>query len=248
MRPAIPASNSLAFWAATHGPPRPCFCGAARILARSHCRIAAVFLATAIRRPAIFLVRVGAAWRGAVVPGHTARRFSRTCYPRPIARGLRIVDLSGAWRLKQEQNRAVYGFKDANAQTAAELTERAVYGLPELKPNADQIPIGRPGCESRLLCDFRHSCAGALAFGRNCGLRSRHHLRFEVRRIRSRQGTHGAHPLRFSGRQFFRLLGLRTPSHRRDPRAIGAQFQPVDLHSSSLANPARDSVHDLCAT
>ncbi|MFZ0797517.1 MAG: N-acetyl-gamma-glutamyl-phosphate reductase [Terriglobales bacterium] len=67
-----------------------------------------------------------------------------------MTRGLRIVDLSGAWRLKQEQHRAVYGFKDANAQTAAELTERAVYGLPELKPNADQIPsaalVANPGC------------------------------------------------------------------------------------------------------
>ena len=67
-----------------------------------------------------------------------------------MTRGLRIVDLSGAWRLKQEQHRAVYGFKDANAQAAAELTERAVYGLPELKPNADQIPaaalVANPGC------------------------------------------------------------------------------------------------------
>jgi len=65
-----------------------------------------------------------------------------------MTRGLRIVDLSGAWRLKQEQHRAVYGFKDANAQTAAELTELAVYGLPEL--NADQMPsaalVANPGC------------------------------------------------------------------------------------------------------
>src|ERR1700732_1742918 len=65
-----------------------------------------------------------------------------------MSRGLRLVDLSGAWRLKQEQHRAVYGFKDANAQTAAELMERAVYGLPEL--NADRIPsaalVANPGC------------------------------------------------------------------------------------------------------
>ncbi len=65
-----------------------------------------------------------------------------------MGRGLRVVDLSGAWRLKQEEHRAVYGFKDGNAQTAAELTERAVYGLPEL--NADQIPsaalVANPGC------------------------------------------------------------------------------------------------------
>src|SRR6266849_8714405 len=65
-----------------------------------------------------------------------------------MTRGLRIVDLSGAWRLKQEQHRAVYGFKDANAETAAELTARAVYGLPEL--NAKQIAlaalVANPGC------------------------------------------------------------------------------------------------------
>jgi N-acetyl-gamma-glutamyl-phosphate reductase len=65
-----------------------------------------------------------------------------------MARGLRVVDLSGAWRLKQEEHRAVYGFKDGNAQTAAELTERAVYGLPEL--NADRIAsaalVANPGC------------------------------------------------------------------------------------------------------
>src|SRR5260370_14046501 len=67
-----------------------------------------------------------------------------------MTRGLRIVDLSGAWRLKQEQHRAVYGFTDADAQTAAELTDRAVYGLPELKPNADPLPaaalVANPGC------------------------------------------------------------------------------------------------------
>jgi N-acetyl-gamma-glutamyl-phosphate reductase len=80
----------------------------------------------------------------------TPHTVSRELVPEAIARGLRIVDLSGAWRLKQEQNRTVYGFEDSNAQTAAELTERAVYGLPELKPNADQIAsaalVANPGC------------------------------------------------------------------------------------------------------
>src|SRR5271155_5850108 len=80
----------------------------------------------------------------------TPHAVSRELVPEAIARGLRVVDLSGAWRLKQEQHRAVYGFKDANAKTAAELNELAVYGLPELKPNADQIPsaalVANPGC------------------------------------------------------------------------------------------------------
>src|SRR5208337_3450609 len=47
----------------------------------------------------------------------TPHAVSRELVPEAVARGLRIVDLSGAWRLKQEQHRAVYGFKDANAQT-----------------------------------------------------------------------------------------------------------------------------------
>lgn len=78
----------------------------------------------------------------------TPHAVSRELVPEAIARGLRIVDLSGAWRLKQEQNRAVYGFKDADAETAAKLTDKAVYGLPEL--NADKIVsaalVANPGC------------------------------------------------------------------------------------------------------
>jgi N-acetyl-gamma-glutamyl-phosphate reductase len=80
----------------------------------------------------------------------TPHAVSRELVPEAIARAVRIVDLSGAWRLKEEEHRAVYGFKDANAEAAAELTERAVYGLPELKPNAAQIPsaalVANPGC------------------------------------------------------------------------------------------------------
>jgi len=78
----------------------------------------------------------------------TPHAVSRELVPEAIQRGLRIVDLSGAWRLKEEQNRAIYRFKDANAQIAAQLTERAVYGLPEL--HAVQIPsavlVANPGC------------------------------------------------------------------------------------------------------
>jgi N-acetyl-gamma-glutamyl-phosphate reductase len=78
----------------------------------------------------------------------TPHSVSRELVPEAIARGLRIVDLSGAWRLKQEQNRAIYAFKDADAKKAAELDDRAVYGLPEL--NGDQIHsadlVANPGC------------------------------------------------------------------------------------------------------
>ena len=78
----------------------------------------------------------------------TPHEVSRTLVPEAVAQGIRVVDLSGAWRLKQAQHRAIYGFKDEDAATAAKLTEKAVYGLPEL--NSDQIPnatvVANPGC------------------------------------------------------------------------------------------------------
>ncbi|MFZ1011171.1 MAG: N-acetyl-gamma-glutamyl-phosphate reductase [Candidatus Sulfotelmatobacter sp.] len=78
----------------------------------------------------------------------TPHEASRSLVPEAIAQGLRVIDLSGAWRLKQEQHRAIYSFQDANEATAAELTAMAVYGLPEL--NADRIAVAQlvanPGC------------------------------------------------------------------------------------------------------
>src|SRR6266481_9846699 len=40
----------------------------------------------------------------------TPHAVSRELVPEAVARGLRVVDLRGAWRLKQEEHRAVYGF------------------------------------------------------------------------------------------------------------------------------------------
>ena len=78
----------------------------------------------------------------------TPHEVSRALVPEAIANGMRVVDLSGAWRLHEAQNRAVYGFEDKNAATAADLMAKAVYGLPEL--NADKLPgaalVANPGC------------------------------------------------------------------------------------------------------
>ncbi len=78
----------------------------------------------------------------------TPHEASRSLVPEAIAQGLRVIDLSGAWRLKQAQHRAIYSFRDADAITAGELTAKAVYGLPEL--NGDRIAaaqlVANPGC------------------------------------------------------------------------------------------------------
>src|ERR1700741_5621544 len=44
----------------------------------------------------------------------TPHEVSRTLVPEAIAQGIRVIDLSGAWRLKQEQHRAIYGFQDSD--------------------------------------------------------------------------------------------------------------------------------------
>jgi N-acetyl-gamma-glutamyl-phosphate reductase len=78
----------------------------------------------------------------------TPHQASRALVPEAIAEGMRVIDLSGAWRLKQERHRAVYSFEDADVKTAAALTDKAVYGLPEL--NRDRIAaaelVANPGC------------------------------------------------------------------------------------------------------
>jgi len=78
----------------------------------------------------------------------TPHEISRTLAPQAIAEGLRVIDLSGAWRLKQAQHRAIYKFQDEDSAAAAQLTKQAVYGLPELA--ADRIAaaslVANPGC------------------------------------------------------------------------------------------------------
>jgi len=78
----------------------------------------------------------------------TPHEVSRSLVPEAMAQGIRVIDLSGAWRLKQEQHRAIYSFEDADSAKASELTDKAVYGLPEL--NADRIAdaelVANPGC------------------------------------------------------------------------------------------------------
>ena len=78
----------------------------------------------------------------------TPHEVSRSLVPEAISQGLRVIDLSGAWRLKQEQHRAIYDFKDSDTATAEALTQKAVYGLPEL--NADGVAsaqlVANPGC------------------------------------------------------------------------------------------------------
>jgi N-acetyl-gamma-glutamyl-phosphate reductase len=75
---------------------------------------------------------------------------SREAAPQWIDAGVRVIDLSGAWRLQDEANRAVYKLHDADPAKAAALQAEAVFGSPEL--HAAEIAganlVANPGCYS----------------------------------------------------------------------------------------------------
>jgi N-acetyl-gamma-glutamyl-phosphate reductase len=78
----------------------------------------------------------------------TPHEQSREWVPQAIEHGIKVIDLSGAWRLKDHANRAVYRLTDVNPKHAVELQAEAVYGCPEL--HRDKIRqarlVANPGC------------------------------------------------------------------------------------------------------
>ena len=78
----------------------------------------------------------------------TPHEQSREWVPEALARGIRVVDLSGAWRLQDPANRSVYRLTDKNPELAKLIQAETVYGLPELHRDAivtAQV-VANPGC------------------------------------------------------------------------------------------------------
>jgi len=78
----------------------------------------------------------------------TPHEQSREWAPEALKHGVRVIDLSGAWRLKEARNRDVYRLKDADPAIAAALQAEAVYGCPELHRDAIKKArlVANPGC------------------------------------------------------------------------------------------------------
>jgi N-acetyl-gamma-glutamyl-phosphate reductase len=78
----------------------------------------------------------------------TPHEQSRTWVPEALARGIRVIDLSGAWRLYEAQNRAVYAFEDEGSVESMMIQGHAVYGMPELHRAeiVDAQLVANPGC------------------------------------------------------------------------------------------------------
>jgi N-acetyl-gamma-glutamyl-phosphate reductase len=80
----------------------------------------------------------------------TPHEQSREWVPEALERGMRVIDLSGAWRLSEAVNRAVYAFEDEGSERAEETQQQAVYGMPELHRCAirEAKLVANPGCYS----------------------------------------------------------------------------------------------------
>ncbi|MGH9564787.1 MAG: N-acetyl-gamma-glutamyl-phosphate reductase [Candidatus Angelobacter sp.] len=78
----------------------------------------------------------------------TPHEVSREWVPEAMREGVRVVDLSGAWRLLQREFRAVYQFHDSDPELAEKLTAQAVYGIPELHRERLKSAslVGNAGC------------------------------------------------------------------------------------------------------
>jgi len=78
----------------------------------------------------------------------TPHELSREAAPEARKRGFRVIDLSGAWRLEEAGNRAVYGFEDEGSAIALKTQSEAVYGMPELHRAEIRGAglIANPGC------------------------------------------------------------------------------------------------------
>jgi N-acetyl-gamma-glutamyl-phosphate reductase len=155
----------------------------------------------------------------------TPHEASRALVPEAIAQGLRVIDLSGAWRLKQPQHRAVYGFEDADTASAAELTRKAVYGLPEL--NGDCISkaqlVANPGC-------YATSVILALAPLLKAGLVDREHGIISD----SKSGVSGAGKAATSRTHFVSVADNLSAYSVFDHRHLGEMVEQLGLEDAQL--------------
>ena len=78
----------------------------------------------------------------------TPHEQSRAWVPEALERGMRVIDLSGAWRLNEAANREIYAFEDEGSTRAMKIQSEAVYGMPELHRAeiAKARLVANPGC------------------------------------------------------------------------------------------------------
>jgi N-acetyl-gamma-glutamyl-phosphate reductase len=100
----------------------------------------------------------------------TPHEQSRSWVPEALARGIRVVDLSGAWRLRVAEHRAIYNFHDDDPSQAEAIQSKSIYGSPELHRDCIRQArlVANPGCyaTSIILALKPLIAAGALDLDR----------------------------------------------------------------------------------
>jgi len=102
----------------------------------------------------------------------TPHEQSRQWVPEALSRGLRVIDLSGAWRLNDAANRAVYGFGDEGSELASATQAQAVYGMPELHRSeiAGARLVANPGCYATSIILALKPLVAAGLVDLDCGI------------------------------------------------------------------------------
>ena len=95
----------------------------------------------------------------------TPHELSREWVPEALKRGMRVIDLSGAWRLNKAANRSIYAFEDEGSAQSLKIQDEAVYGMPELHSAdiAQARLVANPGCyATSVILALRPLVAGGL--------------------------------------------------------------------------------------
>lgn len=102
----------------------------------------------------------------------TPHEISREWAPQALKLGMRVIDLSGAWRLKQEAHRAAYKFHDADSGIADAVNCASAYGLPELRSKqiASSKLTANPGCYATSIIVALAPLVAAGVVDRNAGI------------------------------------------------------------------------------
>src|SRR6516162_1773031 len=94
----------------------------------------------------------------------TPHEFSRELVPGAVARGFRVIDLSGAWRLKNAGNRAVYGLPELHAEEIKQamlLANPGCYPTSVILALAPWIRAGYVDVAHGVICDSKSGVSGA---------------------------------------------------------------------------------------
>lgn len=102
----------------------------------------------------------------------TPHEQSREWAPEALKRGIRVIDLSGAWRLTEAANREVYKFEDEGSTVAVATQAQAVYGMPELHRGeiAGAKLVANPGCYSTSVILALKPLVAARVLDLSCGI------------------------------------------------------------------------------